>query len=303
MRMRHVAVLVTAHGQSAGKEKNRSMARVLIIEDNPENLELMSYLLRAFGHATTSTDDGGQGVRLAANGQPDLVVCDVQLHGIDGYDVVRQLKQDERLRHVPVVAVTALAMSADREKGLAAGFDGYIAKPIDPEAFVRQVEAFLPAAKHGSAPDCAAHAHAEHAGARRQRQETILAVDDSPTNRELIYQTLTPFGYQVHLAPTVPAALQLAASTELDLILSDLHMPGEDGFNLIRQIKADPHLARLPFMFISSSVWGELERETALQLGVSRFLLRPIEPQALLDEVAACLARHREASHGADSCC
>jgi two-component system cell cycle response regulator len=278
------------------------MAHVLIIEDNPENLELMTYLLRAFGHSLVSTDDGERGVELAANGLPDLILCDVQLHGIDGYEVVQRLKMDETLRNIPVVAVTALAMSADREKGLALGFDGYIAKPIDPETFVALIEAFLPPDKRGSAPDQRHAAHAPRDDRERIRQETILAVDDSPTNRELIYQTLTPFGYNVHLADNVPAAIQLAASLELDLILSDLHMPGEDGFNLIRQVKADPQLARLPFMFISSSVWGEQERSTALELGVTRFLLRPIEPQALLDEVAACLARHRETSHGENPC-
>jgi len=279
------------------------MAQVLIIEDNPENLELMSYLLRAFGHATISTDDGERGAQMTRAEQPDLVVCDVQLHGIDGYEVVRRLKADDALKQIPIVAVTALAMAGDRAKGLALGFDGYIAKPIDPEKFVQQVEAFLPASKRGCAPDLSANQHYDRAQSRGARQETILAVDDSPTNRELIYQTLTPFGYDVHLAHTVPAAMQLAASMELDLILSDLHMPGEDGFNFIRQVKADPQLAKLPFMFISSSVWGEQERTAAMELGVTRFLLRPIEPQALLDEIAACLARHRENSHGAHPRC
>jgi two-component system cell cycle response regulator len=276
------------------------MAHVLIIEDNPENLELMSYLLRAFGHTTVSTDEGGRGVEMAGSERPDLIVCDVQLHGIDGYEVVQRLKGDPARRHIPIVAVTALAMSSDREKGLALGFDGYIAKPIDPELFVAQIEAFMPAEKRGVAPSSRDVAHVQNAASASARQETILAVDDSPTNRELIYQTLTPFGYQVHLAHSVPAALRMAATIELDLILSDLHMPGEDGFTLVRQVKADPQLSKLPFMFISSSVWGEQERNTAMELGVSRFLLRPIEPQALLDEVAACLARHRENSHGAN---
>jgi len=196
--------------------------------------------------------------------------------------------------------VTALASVADREKGLRHGFDGYIAKPIDPESFVQQIEQFLPPEKRGRAPDETAAGdapgmtpHARHA--------TILVVDDSATNRELILQTLAPFGFDVHLAHTVPVALELLASREgFDLILSDLHMPGEDGFNLVRQVKADPRLARLPFMFISSSVWGESERRTALTLGVSRFLLRPIEPQQLLDEVIACLSRHREVAYGED---
>lgn len=277
------------------------MAQLLIIEDNPENLELMTYLLRAFGHDTRCTDEGERGVAMAREEHPDMIVCDVQLHGIDGYEVVRRLKSDPQVRDIPIVAVTALAMSADRAKGLATGFDGYIAKPIDPEAFVRQVEAFLPVLKRGRVPEFAAQ-QATQASTLPARRERILAVDDSPTNRELIYQTLTPFGYDVQLAHTVPAALELAASIELDLILSDLHMPGEDGFNLIRQVKANPHLAGLPFMFISSSVWGEQERTAALQLGVTRFLLRPIEPQTLLHEVASCLARHREDSHGENPC-
>jgi two-component system cell cycle response regulator len=85
-----------------------------------------------------------------------------------------------------------------------------------------------------------------------------------------------------------------------DLILSDLHMPGEDGFNFIRRVKDDPRLAALPFLFISSSVWGEKDRETALALGVTRFLLRPIEPHVLIDEIARCLPARRGGGDGED---
>lgn len=276
------------------------MARILVIEDNPENLELMTYLLAAFGHTTMTADTGTQGIDQAAAAAPDLIACDVQLPDIDGYEVVRRLKADPALKQIPVIAVSALAMVADREKGLRQGFDGYIAKPIDPESFVQQIEQFLPPEKRGRAPDATAAGDAPGM-TPRERHATILVVDDSPTNRELIYQTLAPFGFDVHLAHTVPLALELLAQRDgIDLILSDLHMPGEDGFNLVRQVKADPRLARLPFMFISSSVWGESERRTALTLGVSRFLLRPIEPQQLLDEVIACLSRHREVAYGED---
>src|SRR3569623_910144 len=253
------------------------MARILVIEDNPENLELMTYLLAAFGHMTMTADTGTHGIDQAAKA-PDLIACDVHLPDIDGYEVVRRLKADPTLRQIPVIAVTALAAAADREKGLREGFDGYIAKPIDPESFVQQIEEFLPPEKRGRAPAETAAGDAPgmtpHA-----RRATNLVVDDSPTNRELIYQTLVPFGFDVHLAHTVPVAIELLAQREdFDLIQSDLHMPGEDGFNLVRRVKADPRLARLPFMFLSSSVWGESERRTALSLGVSRFLLRPIEP-------------------------
>jgi two-component system cell cycle response regulator len=276
------------------------VARILVIEDNQENLELMTYLLKAFGHTTMAVDDGDRGLEMAQCEQPDLIVCDIHLPGTDGYGVVRQLKADVRLKRIPVVAVTALAMVGDRAKGLASGFDGYIAKPIDPERFVGQLERFLPVEQHGSAPSSGADQAAPEAEPCRAGQTLVLVVDDSPTNRELIFQTLTPFGYNVCLASSVQEALELAARIEPNLILSDLHMPGEDGFNLIRRIKADSRLAALPFMFISSSIWGEQEREKALELGIDRFLLRPIEPQALINEIVACLAHHQEASHGDD---
>jgi two-component system cell cycle response regulator len=274
------------------------MARILVIEDNPENLELMTYLLRAFGHETMTSESGKPGVDIARLERPDLIACDVQLPDMDGYEVVRRLKAIPTLSDVPVVAVTALAMSGDREKGLAQGFDGYISKPIDPERFVALLEAFLPEAKRGRVPTAQPETLDSGAASPQALIARILVVDDSATNRELIYQTLVPFGYEVHLSHTVHAAMEFASSNDLDLILSDLHMPGEDGFNFVRRVKADARLAKLPFMFISSSVWGEQERTLAMQLGVSRFLLRPIEPQVLLDEVAACLARQREVSHG-----
>ena len=125
-------------------------------------------------------------------------------------------------------------------------------------------------------------------------------MDDSPTNSELIYQTLIPSGYDVMVTDNVQSGLHLVRTTLPDLILSDLHMPGENGFHFIRTIKLDSRLAAIPFIFISSSTWGECDRQTALQLGVTRFLLRPIEPQTLLDEIAASLM-HARARDGDDT--
>lgn len=116
---------------------------MLVIEDNPANLELMVYLLRAFGHHTLQADDGPSGLSAARAAAPDLILCDVQMPGLDGYGVARALKADPVLCGVPLVAVTALAMVGDRDRVLAGGFDGYIPKPLVPETFVQQVEAFL----------------------------------------------------------------------------------------------------------------------------------------------------------------
>src|SRR5262245_9928300 len=101
-------------------------ARVLIIEDNAGNLELMTYLLSAFGHTIIGAEDGDAGLKAARQDPPDLIICDVQLPGMDGYEVARWLKSDSQLRTIPLVAVTALAMVGDRDRVLAAGFDGYL---------------------------------------------------------------------------------------------------------------------------------------------------------------------------------
>ena len=120
-------------------------AQILIVEDNATNLELVDYLLKCRGYATVSAIDGEQGLRSARERRPDLIVCDLQMPVMSGYEVIRELKRDAHLKHIPVVAVTASSMSGDARKALAAGFDGYIAKPLDPEGFVAQIEAFLPA--------------------------------------------------------------------------------------------------------------------------------------------------------------
>jgi CheY-like chemotaxis protein len=120
-------------------------ARVLVIEDNRANRELMTYLLRAFGHTPLEARDGLQGLEAIRRERPDLVACDIDLPKLDGYSLASQVKADGALRAIPLVAVTALALVGDREHALEAGFDGYISKPIDPMTFVSQLERFLPA--------------------------------------------------------------------------------------------------------------------------------------------------------------
>ena len=129
------------------------MAKILVIEDNPTNLQLMVYLLQAFGHTPLEAMDGETGLDLIRREPPDLVLCDIHLPDTDGFGVAQQLKHDPALHAIPLVAVTALAMVGDRDRILSAGFDGYITKPITPETFVGQVEAFLPFnARSNSAP-------------------------------------------------------------------------------------------------------------------------------------------------------
>ncbi|MGH9141133.1 MAG: response regulator [Vicinamibacterales bacterium] len=127
--------------------------RILVIEDNPTNLELMTYLLNAFGHTTTGARDGEEGIEAALLAPPDLILCDLALPKLDGYGVLRRLKSESSLTGVPIIAVTASAMVGDRDKVIETGFNGYISKPITPETFVGEVESYLQRKEmHGDHP-------------------------------------------------------------------------------------------------------------------------------------------------------
>lgn len=118
--------------------------RVLVVEDNLANLELINYLLITFGHQPMMAHDGIEGLMMAEQEIPDLILCDIQIPRLNGYQLAQRLKTHPQLRAIPLLAITACAMSGDREKILAAGFDGYIAKPINPETFIDEIKEFLP---------------------------------------------------------------------------------------------------------------------------------------------------------------
>lgn len=118
-------------------------ATILMVEDNPMNMELATDLLEAVGYTVRQALSAEEGIRLARTARPDLILMDIRLPGMDGHAAVQALKQDPVTARIPTVALTAQAMQGDEEAALAAGFDGYIAKPIDTRSFSQAVARFL----------------------------------------------------------------------------------------------------------------------------------------------------------------
>ncbi len=117
--------------------------RILIVEDNELNMKLLRDVLEAYGYATITTAEGAASLALARENRPDLILMDLQLPDISGFDAVRQLKDHEETRLIPVVAVTAFAMIGDERKALTCGCDAYLAKPILLRDFLNLVEKFI----------------------------------------------------------------------------------------------------------------------------------------------------------------
>src|SRR5256885_8885321 len=123
--------------------KDGSRAKILHVEDNPENRMLVRAILEAEGYTIIDAEDGLTGIEAPIGEEPALILLDVNLPAIDGYEVVAVIKSFPAFATTPVIAVTAYAMEGDRQRTLVAGCDGYIQKPIDVDAFPRQVEEFL----------------------------------------------------------------------------------------------------------------------------------------------------------------
>lgn len=124
--------------------------RILVIEDDPASLELMKYLLSCAGHEVRGAADGATGLRAALENSFDLILCDLQMPALTGYEVIERLRADSGWCSVPIVAITANSMPGDREAVLAAGFAEHMTKPIDPETFLSYVDGWMTA---GTTPE------------------------------------------------------------------------------------------------------------------------------------------------------
>jgi two-component system, cell cycle response regulator DivK len=116
---------------------------ILLIEDNEQNRYLTTFLLEAHGYTAVSASDGAAGIELAERILPVLILLDIQLPIMDGYTVATKLRSNPALTSTPIVAVTSYAMTGDREKAIAAGCNGYIEKPINPETFIAEIERYM----------------------------------------------------------------------------------------------------------------------------------------------------------------
>ena len=119
------------------------MSTILIVEDNEKNMKLVRDILRHNGHATLEAPTGGEGVRLASEKKPDLILMDIQLPDIDGIEALRRIREDSALDAVAVIAVSASVMPDDQQKIVTSGFDAFVTKPINLKQFLDTVKRFL----------------------------------------------------------------------------------------------------------------------------------------------------------------
>jgi two-component system cell cycle response regulator len=254
-------------------------AHILLVEDNPASRDLLTYLLIAFGHDVCAVGSGEAAFDRLSQRRPDLMICDLDLPGVKGYEVVRRLKLDLSLASMPVVAVTAMAMVGEREKVLAAGFDGYMSKPIDPETFCEHLDRFMPAAHRSAGPGRQAQTSAA---------VTLLIFDSLGRNGAMMRGLLAGMGFRLLSAADAPGALRLARNELPDLIVADAPTGRTQGCELLRAARADLALMRTPFAYLTDSLSDAIDEVTAEELGAV-VISRNLPPSELRRQVLGCL--------------
>ena len=210
---------------------------ILIVEDDGKNRKLARDVLVYRGYRIAEAETGEDGVRLARELRPDLVLMDIQLPGMDGMAALREIRMDPATRHIPVMAVTASAMTHDRQTIMAAGFDAYQSKPISVREFTAAVQDLL--ARPGG-------------GAGMTARPRLLVVDDTPVNVKLLADLLAAKGYAVSTAASGQEALDTIEREPPDLVLLDVMMPGMSGYDVCRTLRENPATALLPVVMVTA---------------------------------------------------
>ena len=259
------------------------MARILIIEDEANNLDVARRIVRGAGHEALTAIDGVAGLEMARRERPDAVLVDLLLPKLDGWAVTRAIREEPWAKHIPIVAVSALAMQADRERARAAGCDDFVTKPYAPA----ELRAVLTRYFTGSVPPKAAGKGTDLPLAAidaSERLGRVLVVDDEPANVELIVRRLSGNGYETLTATNGHDAIAVATKEQPDLILMDIMMPGLDGWQATKLLKGDPKTMHIPVVFVTARDRPE-DVAAGFEAGGMMYVNKPVEPVELFARV------------------
>jgi CheY-like chemotaxis protein len=212
---------------------------VLVVEDNPQAVDLLTLYLEGDGFNVTVAPDGEAGLARARQAQPVAIVLDILLPRLDGWDFLALAKADPAISHIPIVIVSMLD---ERGRGFALGAADYLVKPVDREALLATLRRVTGLAIGGG-------------GAR------ILAIDDDPMALELIEAVLRPEGYTVLKATSGSDGIRVARQEQPGLVILDLLMPEVDGFMVVERLRADPATADIPIVILTSRSMATEEKD------------------------------------------
>lgn len=274
--------------------------RILIVDDNPTNIKLLDARLSAEYYTTVAAHNGEKAIEICRKGDCDLVLLDVMMPGMNGFEVCRNLKSQTETLHIPIVMITALDGTEARIQGLEAGADDFLTKPVGEIELMARVKSLLRVKllvdelrmRALTAHDVHMELLFERVFAKPTPEEAVLVVDDREASAARIRATLTRVGYQVVVEADPERALQRATENDLVLAIVNLDLRGFDGLRLCSQIRQLEPSRSLPLLAISDEK-DDTRLTRALDLGVNDFVRRPVEANELAARCMTQLRRRR----------
>jgi two-component system cell cycle response regulator len=279
-------------------------ARILVVDDEPQNLELIEAMLLASGYEVFLAGGGEEALGLAREKKPDLIILDLMMPGISGFEVCARMKTDPQTRGIPVLFVTALDQIADKQRALAAGGDDFLTKPFQRVELLTRIEALLKVrhlnreldralaylyeldlARHAQRPRKAPGPTPPAPGAG-----VILVVDDEQLPRQLFSDVLRDAGYVTHEAENGQRALEIARERPIDVVLLDIMMPGMSGLEVLAKLgELTPDS---PVIIVTAHPTSD-NAIAALRLGAFDFIVKGFKNEVMLTTVARAMERRR----------
>ncbi len=247
---------------------------ILIVEDNPITRKVVRLALGHEGYLVLEAGDAAEAQRIVEQTPPDLILQDLMLPDMDGFELVARLRTNINTVGIPIIAFSGFLSRLEHGRAAAAGFDDFLPKPIDPSYLVQLMKNYLPL-----------EAEKENIGHRRR----LLLVDDEPVQLKLARVLLENVGFEVVTAKDGVEALEILRRDPVGAVLSDVLMPRLDGFGLCAGVHADQELRHIPVVLYSSNYVEEADRQVAIDMGASALVVRTSDLAAAIRAVEAAL--------------
>lgn len=278
-------------------------ARVLIVDDLLPNIKFLEARLSAEYFDVVSATNGPEALELCRDGRIDIVLLDVMMPGMDGFEVCTRLKADPATMHLPVVMVTALDQPADRVRGLECGADDFLTKPVDEIALIARVRSLTRLkimldelrARASTSANLGLASQEPNDGARGR----ILLVEDRPSSAERIVASLRDF-HDVEVETHPPDALFRAAENSYELVVVSLNLSEFDALRLCSQLRSLERTRTIPILLLAETE-DRPRLLRGLDLGVNDYVLRPVDRNELMARVRTQLRRKRYADSQRDN--